>query len=112
MLSPASSLSLLLLSSLRCARPRHLLVPFTCGLQNQEVLNTDDSLDLWWLGGVLQHGRRFAPVRHALDLYGGTTDTLPGNTQAAVNYMLSVSYLISTAHDYNSCINRKLPSLT
>lgn len=66
MLSLASSLSLPLLSSPRCAQRRHLLVPSTCGLQNQEVLNTDDSLDLWWLGGALQHGQRFAPVRYLL----------------------------------------------
>lgn len=87
-----SLLSLLQQSSRKSAQRRLLRGQFISGLLKPVVPNMDDFLGLWLLGGVPLLGwlsvqvsycsRRLSPHESNLNV---------GNTQGAVNYMLSVS---------------------
>lgn len=100
----------------RYVRPLRLPVRSISGLQRLADRDSDGCLGLSWPGGVPQPGRHFVPVSCLLvacwvGCLIGTKSA--GNTQSAVNYMLSVwssIYIQSTRlmRTGNDCLQRRL----
>lgn len=90
--SLASSPSSLQLSLPRSAPRCPWLAPSIYGQLKPEARDLAGSLASWLLGGVPLLGQRFVPVSSTSLIYRATSlmSLLEGNTQGAVNYMLSV----------------------